>query len=196
MKAKRRGNRFGALVFFVPIVLIVAVIGYAVISGTASPKGTIVVTAQSSSRYYTPIELNASVTVGTASGVTPFRLLLASGIYKVTYSSLPWFSTPYARDISVIGSQSSYAVGVYDPLVRVVSIDQNHFNTTSVSALHGVTPVAFVNQMSNSVILESDVTGNIPIRPSQNFTYVFQGAGSFDFTLSGTTQLVLTVVVS
>jgi hypothetical protein len=195
MKAKKRGKRFGALAFFIPIVLIVAVIAYAIISGTASPMGTLVVKAQSSSRYYSPVGLNASVTVGTRSGVTPLTLSLAAGVYTVTFSSLPWYSTPSAREITVLGGQSSYAVGVYDPLVRVVSIDQNRFNNTSLSAMHGVTPIVFVNHMSSSVVLESDLTGNIPIRSSQNFTYVFQGAGTFGFTLSGNTQ-ELTVVVS
>jgi hypothetical protein len=195
MKAKK-GRRFGTLAFFVPIVLIVAVIAYAIISGTASPTGTLVVTAQSSSRYYTPIGLNASVTVGTRGGVTPLTLSIAAGTYTVTYSSLPWFSTPPARVIDVLGGKSSYAVGVYDPLVEAVSIDQNHFNDTRLSAMHGVTPVVFVNHMSDSVVVESDLVGNVPIPSSQNFTVVFEGAGTFDFTLSGSASQALTVVVS
>jgi len=195
MKAKKRRNRFGTFAFFIPIILIVAVLAYAIITGTASPMGKLVVSAQSSSRFYSPVGLNVSVTVGTSSGITPFRLSLTAGIYQVTYPSVPWYSTPAAREISVIGGQSSYAVGVYDPLVRVVSIAQSHFNSTSISAMHGVTPVVFVNHMDTSVVLESELTGNVPIPSSQNFTVVFEGPGTFGFTLSGN-LVSLNVVVS
>jgi hypothetical protein len=195
MKSKKR-NPFGVLVFFIPIVLIVSVVAYAIITGTASPTGTLVAEAQSSSRYYFPIGLNVSVAVGTRSGVTPLTLFLAAGTYRVTFSSLAWYSTPSPRDVSVSSSRTSYAVGVYDPLVEAVSIGQNQFNNTRLSAMHGVTPVVFVNHMSSPVVLESDLTGNISIRPSQNFTYVFQNRGSFDFTLSGSASQALTVAVS
>jgi len=120
MKAKKGRNRFGTLAFFIPIALVVAVIAYAILSGTASPVGTLVVKAQSSGRYYTPVGLNASVTVGSMGGVTPLTLSLAAGGYQVTYSGLPWYSTPSARLVNVIGGQSAYAIGVYDPLLRVV----------------------------------------------------------------------------
>lgn len=195
MKSKKKRRNYGPLYFFVPIVLIVAVIAYAVISGLSSQTGTLSVRAQTSSRYYSARPLNATVSVSNTYGVSPLTLMLTQGSYTVTFYALKWFATPPPKIVNVMTSTNSYAIGVYNPLIRVVTITTSGFNATQVTALHSITPVAWINHLGANAVLESSATGNVLIPPSQNFTYVFSNPGFVSFTLA-TGTASLTVVVT
>jgi len=192
---RRKGGRFGSLVFFIPVILVLVVIAYAVIAGSVSPVGTLTITAQSSGQYYPAVGLNATAKVGAHSGVTPFSLSLTEGTYTVTFATLPWYSTPAPRTADLVAGTTTFAVGVYDPLVRTVSISGDQFNNTRLTAMHGVTPVVWVNRMSQDVVLHSPVTGNVVVPAAQNFTYVFKAAGTFTFSIpaSDSPELVIAV---
>jgi hypothetical protein len=196
MKRHTAKRRLGILLFLVPLIIIGTIIAYQLVQGTYSQTGTLIVRAQSSARYYRSVGLNVSATVGVASGVTPFELELTQGTYKVKFSEQKWYHTPSERLVNVPRGVTSYVVGVYDPIVETVSVSHNMFNSTELIAMHGVTPVVWVNGMSDFVVISSDLTGRVSIAPSQNFTYIFQKAGVFTFSLPLTSAQELSVKVS
>jgi hypothetical protein len=193
LKAKRR---LGILLFLVPLIIIGTVIAYQLVQGTYSQTGTLIVRAQSSAKYYRSVGLNVSTTVGTANGVTPFELELTQGAYKVKFSEQKWYHTPADRLVNIPSGKTSYVVGVYDPIVETVSVSRSQFNSTELHAMHGITPIVWVNEMSDSVIIYSDLTGRVSLAPSQNFTYIFQDVGVFTFSLPLANAQELLVKVS
>ena len=195
MKTSRKRARRGRLVFLIPIVLVIALIAYAVVIGSASPYGTLVVGAQTSGRYFQAFGLNASADIGGHTGTTPFSLSLSQGTYTVVYGNLPWFSTPPAKSVTVLPGKTAYAIAEYNPLVESVAIQNGKFNQTALGAEHGVTPVVWVNGMGTSVSLYSNETGSISILPMQNFTHVFTSPGTYLFSVSPKALPSLTIVV-
>jgi len=153
------------------------------------------VNALSSHRYYTAFGLNVTASVGSRDVTTPMTLSLAQGAYTVTFSAEPWFTTPTAIDVTVAGGKHAYAVGTYDPIVEYVSVGGGQFNSTSLDALHGVTPVVWVNPSSSDQIIYSQPTGRVEILPMQNYTYIFQHPGTFvfSFPLNASPNLQVTV---
>lgn len=196
MKRHTAKRRLGILLFLVPLMIIGTVIAYQLVQGIYSQTGTLIVRAQSSARYYRSAGLNVSATVGVASGVTPFELELTQGTYKVKFSEQKWYHTPPERLVNVPNGKSSYIVGVYDPIVDEVLIGNSKFNSTELTAMHGVTPVVWINEMSESVVIDSSLTGRVSIAPSQNFTYIFQKVGVFTFSLPLAIAQELSVKVS
>jgi hypothetical protein len=196
MKRHKAKRRLGILLFLVPLVIIGTVVAYQLVQGTYSQKGTLIVRAQSSARYYRSVGLNVSATVGSGSGVTPFELELTQGAYKVIFSMQKGYHTPPERLVNLPSGKTSYVVGVYDPIVETVSVNHSQFNSTELFAMHGVTPVVWVNEMSDTVVIYSDLTGRVSIAPSQNFTYIFQRAGVFAFSLPQASAQKLSVKVS
>ncbi len=196
MKRRKAKKRFGFLLFVVPAILIGLVVVYQIIEATYFQTGTLMVQAQSSDRYYPTVNLVVPANVGSKSGVTPFKLELAQGAYRVTFSEQQWYHTPSERFVNVVAGKTSYVVGVYDPIVKTVSISQGRFNSTQLAVMHGVTPVVWVNQMNDYVVMQSDLTGRVIIAPSQNFTYVFRNSGTFTFLLPLTISPLLELDVS
>ena len=182
MARSKRNRRIGTLLFLIPIILVVAVIAYAVIGTSTFRNGTLTVEGQTSSTYYQSIPLNVSVNVAGAKGVTPFTISLPPGTYVVTYSSAHWFTSPPQRIVNVTGGTHSYAVGTYSPILVHVSINQDKFNATSIEAMHGVTPVVWNNLSTNYEVITSTLTGRIVIPPLANYTYIFQHAGTYYFS--------------
>jgi hypothetical protein len=196
LKSRKKKRRFGSIVFFAPAILILAVIAYAIGSGTGSPDGSLTVTAQSSDRYYPSVSLTVAVSVSAYSGTTPFALTLLQGPYTVTFGNLQWYNTPTPRVLTIYPGRSSYAVGVYNPKVDFVAISSDQFNVTGISAKQSVTPVVWINKMSTPALIYSSITGTVRILPTQNYTYIFKSTGAFDFSLQSTvsTDLVVQVV--
>lgn len=122
-------------------------------------------------------------------------LSLTQGTYTVVFSSVKWYSTPLPRTVSVLAGKTAYALGVYDPIVKGVSIEGSRFNATTTSVKHGVTPFVLINKMSSFAVVQGGPTGTIIIQSAKNFTYVFQNAGTYTLTLSGTSAPDLTVAV-
>jgi hypothetical protein len=192
----KRSRRIGTLLFVLPIILVLALIAYAVIGTSTFQNGTLTVDAQTSSTYYQSIPLNVSASVSGTKGTTPFTISLAQGTYVVSFSSVRWFDPPLQRTLNVTGGKHSFAVGVYSPILVHVSINQDKFNATGIEAMQGVTPVVWVNLSTNYEVITSTLTGRIIIPPLQNYTYVFQKAGTYGFSVPSnpTSNLVVTIV--
>ena len=196
MKRRGKRGRFGTLLFVLPTVLIALVVAYQLISVTYFNTGTLIVEAQSSGRYYQPIDLNVSVSVGIRGGTTPVTLTLTQGTYTAVFTPVPWYSTPQSRTVSVAAGRTSYAIGVYDPVVKGVTIVGGQFNATTISVKHAVTPFILINRMSGYAVIQGSPSGTIIIQPAQNYTNVFQNVGTYSLTLLGTGSPELTVSVS
>jgi hypothetical protein len=195
MKGRRKRGRFGTLLFVLPIAIVILIVAYQFISETYFNSGTLVVEAQSSGRYYQSVGLNVSVNVDTRGGTTPLTLSLTQGTYTVAFPSVQWYSTPLPRTVSVLAGKTAYALGVYDPVVKIVSIEGGQFNSTTISVKHGVTPFVLINKMSDFAVVQGAPSGTIIIQSAKNFTYVFQNAGTYALTL-GTGAPDLTVAVA
>jgi hypothetical protein len=84
------------------------------------------------------------------------------------------------------GGKTEYAVAVYSPIVRKVSISTTGFNATTITVLHGITPVVWMNTGSTVVVLEISNLGRTSIGPSQNYTTIFPSSGTFSFDIFNT----------
>ena len=193
MKGRRKNNRFGTLLFIVPIVLVAALVAYAIVDTTSFGNGTLIIRAQTSTKYYSALYLNVTVTAAGKSGTTPLTLSLPQGTYTVTFPSQQWFTPPPSRTVNLTSRGDSFVVGVYNPIPVSVSVNQDKFNTTKITVLHRVTPLIWVNPTQNYAVISSDLTGRIIIPPLQNATYVFQNPGSYVFTIVGSTSASLQV---
>ena len=185
---KRRQGRLGRLLFILPIVVILIAVMYQIFSYYTVQQGTLVVNAETSNRYYPARLLNATISVAGVVRNTPTNLSLGAGVYTVTFSPLQWYHSPADRQIDVLAGRTAYAWGIYSPLVAVVEINQAGLNATKISALHGVTPVVWVNKTDKFTVLLGDVFNQAVINPGQNFTTIYQGAGTYGFSISGTSN--------
>ena len=91
-----------------------AVVVYAIVSAVGSPNGTLVVEAQSSGKN--SVSLGVSVSINGQKATTPATLTLSQGTYTVTFSAVPWYTTPPARVVLVPAAKTSYVVGTYNPI--------------------------------------------------------------------------------
>ncbi len=178
----RRTSSLQRTAFFVPVVVVLLIAAVAILSGSASSTGVLVVTAQSSSGE--PLHVTAKV--GSSSGQTPFNLSLDQGSYNVVYPSLEWYSAPSTRTVTVVKGLTQYSVGVYRPVERVVIIAGDGFNATQVTAMHGLTPVVWVNDQTSIAFLSLQGKGIVSISPAQNYTYIFPNRGTFEYSLYNT----------
>ncbi len=186
----------GTLLFLIPIIFVSAVVLYAALGGAGATSGTLVVEAQSGSKYSPARALSVSVTVGGRAGVTPFNLTLTQATYIVTFPAVKWYDAPVPREVNVSGGKTSFVIGQYHPIVDVVSVTQDQFNVTNIAALHGVTPVVWVNPTSDYVTLSGSETGVITIPSMQNYTYIFQHAGTYGISIVGSSSTNLIATVS
>jgi hypothetical protein len=186
MSRSKGSPRFGRIIFLIPVVVIVALVFFAIFDTGATQPGTLDVVAESSGRYSPSVQLHVSVAVGSTVETSPFNFSLSQGQYLVTYGPAEWYVTPPSRLVSVLSGRMQYAIGTYEPLIRAISINQTGFNATSITALHGVTPVVWINQGASRVILEIDSIGNIPLNPSQNYTTVLPSQGTYSFDIFNT----------
>jgi hypothetical protein len=182
MRNKRR-DRIGKLLFLLPVIFVVAVVIFAIFSYVTTQTGTLEIMAQSSARFFPEIQLNAQVQVSNQAGTTPFQVTLPQGTYYVTFGPLSWYSTPPPKTVSIPGGLTVYAVGVYNPIMRVIEIDRAGFNSSQITALHGVTPVIWKNFNGTDVVLQGDAFGQAIISAGHNFTYIYTSPGSFSFQL-------------
>jgi len=195
MKGRGRRSRFGTLVFLIPILVVVALVAFAVIDTTSLQNGTLIVEAQTSAKYYPAQALYVPVSVGGKAGTTPYTLTLSAGTYTVNFPTQRWFVAPHSRIVNLTAGGTSYVVGTYSPIPVFISVDQNHFNTTSIEVLRAITPVIWVNPSSSYEVISSNLTGRLFVPPMQNYTYVFSSQGAFTFSFIGTISHELEVTV-
>lgn len=187
---RSRNKRLGRLAFFLPTMVLVGAVVYALLFSGVTADGTLVVQAQSSyglsSKY-----ISATATVGSRTATTPYDLSLSQGTYSVTFLQLKGYHTPPPRSVAVIGGQTSYAVGVYTPILDIIGVNPGGFNVTKADGIHDVTPYVWVNTGSESVQIKSSVF-NVVISPGENYTRIFQSAGAYTVAMVGTnaTQIV------
>lgn len=182
----KRTRRLGRLAFFIPTIVILILVVVAFVTVLSVQSGTLVVYAESSGRYAPSVALRPTVTVGSVTRISPFNLTLSQGEYTVTYGPLEWYATPSARSIFVSNGRTQFAAGVYSPIIRTIAITQSGFNMTAVTAMHGVTPVVWLNEGGSSVVLEIHSLRYVTLNPSQNFTFVFPSGGTFSFDVPNT----------
>jgi len=197
LQARRKKRRFENLVFFIPIIVIVIAVTYQVLTSTYFGSGTLIVSAQTSGEYYTAKWLNVTAEVGVyAKGTTPIHASLPQGTYTVQFSPQAWFYTPPERTVSLPPGKTAYVVGVYDPIVRTVLIASNKFNSSLVSAGRDVTPVMFINMMSDNVLIQSLPSGRVSIPPAGNTTIVFPQTGRYLVYMPLVTDANVTISVT
>jgi hypothetical protein len=176
----------GRLLFFIPVIAVLVLVAFALVSVLFSASGTLVVEAMSSGRYSPSVQLHVVVSVGSSTGTTPFNFTLPQAEYTVVYGPINWYVTPPSRSLFVPNGKTTYANALYVPITRAITVTNGGFNSTFVTAMHGVTPVVWMNRGDAVVVVEVDTMGRIPLNPSQNYTTVFPYSGTFNFDILGT----------
>ena len=169
-----------------PVVIILVLVVLAFGSGLAGGTGTLVFMAASSSRYSSSVELHATFTIGSSTETSPVNLTLSQGTYTISFGPLNWYITPASRTVTLARGSTEYVYTTYDPILRKISVSQGGFNVTSVTALHGVTPVVWTNDGDSAVTLHVDSIGTVIIDPSRNYTAVFATGGTFQYDIPRT----------
>lgn len=188
---KRTGKynpRLGKLVFLAPAVVIGILVVYAYFQ--INSPGTLVVNAEDENLA----QLTVHFTVNGNSFTTPSKLTLPQGSYVVSFDTMNWYYPPASRDVVVTPHQTVYAVGSYTPVTRFVQVTAGGFNVTSVTALHGVTPITWINPTSSLVTFSGGPFQQVRVNPGQTYTYTFPSIGSFQLNV-GSTNETLTINV-
>jgi len=180
MSKPRRRRRSSVLPFFIPFVVVGVIVAFILLSGSSSGPGTLVVRAGYGGTF-----IAAGFTVNGATFTTPANVTLPAGDYTVDFAPLSWYATPSPQSVTVPERTAIYAFGTYTPISRFVGISSSAFNSTTISALHGVTPVVWVNRENVPVTILSSVFSEETIDPGQSFSYVFQSAGTYGFQIFG-----------
>lgn len=186
VKRRKVSSTVGRILFAIPVVVIVALVILGLASTLSAHNGTLTVEAVSSGRFSPPIQLKVQATVGARTEVTPFNLSLPQGEYSVAFGNESWYIAPANRSVSLLGGKTAYVIGTYEPIVRAISVTASGFNTTELTAEHGVTPVVWINQGDTVEVLEVSGVGRVPLSPSQNYTKVFDTQGTVTFAILNT----------
>jgi hypothetical protein len=176
----KRHRRSSTIVFLIPFLVIGVAIAYLTYSAAFASSGTLLVRAGSSHS-----QLQAGFTANGQRGQTPMNLTLNHGSYTVAFSPLPFYQTPSPLEVTVLSGKTTYAFGLYVPAPEGVAISGQSFNTTSITALHGVTPVTWVNNNASTVTLLGNDFPQVDILPGRSFTHVYASPGTFSFELQG-----------
>lgn len=187
----RYDSRIGKLFFILPALIIIIIVVYAYVQ--LNSPGTLIITAETCPKSYgsttassTCIPLAVSATVNGKTQTTPWTQSLSQGNYEVTFSTQQWYYPPSVRDVTVTPGTTAYAVWVYSPIGRVVDVSPSGFNMTSVTALHGVTPVNWTNPTGSVVTFTGNPFGDVSLEPGQTLAYTFPSPGVYNFTILST----------
>jgi hypothetical protein len=189
MKRKSRYDaRIGKLLFVVPAIIIIILVVYAFVQ--LNSPGTLIVTAEDQNLA----SLRVPFTVNGNSYTTDASLSLSQGSYVVTFGTISWYYPPLARDVTITPGKTTYAVGSYVPETKFVLVTAIGFNVTTVAALHGVTPITWINPSNSLVTFSGGPFQQVRIEPGQTYTYTFATAQSFELYV-GNTNETMTVSV-
>ena len=128
-------------------------------------------------------DLSAQASVNGIQIITPSSLALPQGVYTVTFNQLRWYQTPSPRTVSLPAGRTAYALGEYIPALEIIRISSQGFDITNVTAKGGLSPVVWVNTSAQFVVLLGDQFNRVIINPSENFTYIYQTTGEFQFSI-------------
>ena len=179
----RSSRRVGRILFFIPVFVVLAIIAFAFATSLTVQTGTLVVMAKSSGPQ--SVALHPAVSVGSTTQIAPFNISLPQSQYTVVLGPHAWYKAPPPRTLLLSLGKTEYAVGVYTPATRGIAVSQNGFNSSTVTALHGVTPVVWVNVGSSPVSIEISGVGRLLLNPAQNFTAIFSSVGTFGYDVPG-----------
>ena len=188
-KSYRKYNpRIGKMLFFVPAAIIIILVVYAFVQLNA--PGTLIVSAEDENQ----VQLNVHATVNGQTVTTPATVSLHQGSYTVDFTTIGWYYPPASRNVVITPGVTAYAVGVYQPTVEFVQVTPSGFNVTSITALHGVTPVTWINPTNTLVIFSGGPFQQVRVQPDQSYTYTFPTAETFTINV-GSTNETMTVNV-
>ena len=188
-KSKSRHNPWITKLFFIlPVLIIVILVVYAYVNLNA--PGTLMIRAQTSG----DVQLKVTALVNGMSGQTPWTLTLGQGTYAVTFPTIQWYYPPPSRDVTLESGQTEYAVTVYQPIAKVIAVTSSGFNSTTVTALHGTTPVVWVNLGSSPAVFSGPLLGQTIIQAGQNDTYTFSAAGTYTYMALDSNRTVTVTV--
>ena len=195
-KSKSRPNPWITKLFFIlPVLIIVILVVYAYVN--LNSPGTLMVRAENDSCLTAGDsycqQLQVQVSVNSMTGETPWTLSLAQGDYVVKFTTIQWYYSPASRDVALQADQTEYAVAVYQPIARVIAVTSSGFNATAVTALHGTTPVIWINSGSSPATFNSPL-GRTTLQVGQNLTYIFSSPGRFTYQAFNTNQNVTVTV--
>ena len=98
----------------------------------------------------------------------------------VSFGTIPWYYPPTARDVTITPGYQTYAVGSYQPETKFVQVTVSGFNETTVAALHGVTPVTWINPSSSLVTFSGGPFQQVRLESGQSYTYTFTTPETFE----------------
>ncbi len=191
MSGKRTGKynpRIGKMIFFVPAAIIIILVVYAFVQLNA--PGTLILSAEDENQ----VQLQVHATVNGQTVTTPSKVSLSQGSYTVDFATITWYYPPASRSVVVTPGGTVYAVGVYQPAVKFVQVTPSGFNVTSITVLHGVTPVTWINPSSSLVTFSGGSFQQLRLEPGQSYTYVFPTTMTFEVNI-GTTNETMTIIV-
>jgi len=191
--ARRSGRKYnprlGRLFFFVPLIIIGILVVYAFVE--LNLPGTLMITAQDENGN--PLHVTASVSGNNYT--TPQTLKLGQGSYTVDFATLAWYYPPQSRSVSVTPGHEVYAVGVYTPAVKYIQVTPSGFNVTSITVMHGLTPVTWINPSTSLVLFSGGPMQTTEVRPGATYTTVFPVAEVFTVNVVSSNQsLTITVL--
>ncbi|MGA2663708.1 MAG: hypothetical protein ABSF83_02015 [Nitrososphaerales archaeon] len=186
---RRYNSTLGKLLFVVPALVIIALVGYAFI--LLNSPGTLVVQAELAANG---AQINVSAEVNGQSLTTPATISLPQGSYTADFGTIPWYYPPASRGVTITPGHTTYAVGSYEVKVQFVQVTPSGFNTTSVSVLHGLTPVTWKNPSNDLVTFQGGPFQQVRLDPGGSYTYVFPTTGTYVLNV-GSTNETLDVVV-
>ncbi|MDA4134281.1 MAG: hypothetical protein OK441_01755 [Thaumarchaeota archaeon] len=187
-KSSRYNSKVGKLLFVIPAVVIIVLGVYAFIH--LNSPGTLIVRAED--QNFAP--LSVPFTVNGNSYTTPENVSLSQGSYVVSFGTIPWYYPPATRDVTITTGIPVYAVGSYQPETKFVQVTPNGFNETSLAALHGVTPVTWINLSGSLVTFSGGPFQQVRLESGQAYTYTFATVQSFVLYV-GTTNETMNVNV-
>ncbi|MDG6909831.1 MAG: hypothetical protein JRN08_05635 [Nitrososphaerota archaeon] len=181
MKNSRKSRRKGTLAFLIPMVIFVVIVIFGIAYAFGPQQGTIVIRA-----VYGTEELHVTATLNGQQVQTPYNATVTQGYYNVVFPPLQWYVAPPAHALTLGAGKTAYAVGVYTAAKVAVGVTPGGFNQTAVGALHGVTPVAWVNTGTQEVVVVVSGVGSVDLVPGQAHSVVFAAAGVYGFHILDT----------
>jgi hypothetical protein len=184
MKRRKPSRRVGLIIFLLPLLIVAgfaAILSYQYFS---VGNGTLFVNAVSSGRYSPSVSLKVQVKINGMTETTPFNTTEPDGTYVISFSAAPGYATPENKTVVVSRGSSVYAVATYSPTVVIITLTADGFTPPSVNAVHGVTPVVWVDRTGVDSAIEVAPGVSRDLFADSNVTYIYQVAGTYTYSLN------------
>jgi len=179
---KRKTSRLRVLFFFIPIIVLGGVVAYGFINYALGPTTGTLHAEMRLAQYGDGTKIVAgNLQVDGKSVASPVDITIRQGSHVVAFPLVNGYWTPQSDSVDVLAGRRASAIGVYYPVKVVIAVSGLNFNVTRVNAIHGVTPVVWLNTSGQIVTIEGDSWTTASIFPGGNFTYVYRAAGTFAF---------------